>query len=74
MDTAPNRKRLNNEVLSEYSSNSSAQEVIDYTDATLYEEDGYLQQSLDKDFFTPEEVYELVMSDVKSIYDLKNAV
>lgn len=28
----------------------------------------------EKEYFTPEEVYELVMSDVKSIYDLKDAV
>lgn len=47
---------------------------IDYTDKSLYEDKGYGQQPLCKEFYTPEEAYEQVMSDVKSVYDLKNAV
>jgi len=47
---------------------------IDTTDQSLYEDNDCLQQSLDKDFYTPEEAYELVMSDVKSVYDLKDAI
>ena len=47
---------------------------IDYTDKTLYEGKNYEQLPLDKEFYTPEEAYELVMSDVKSIYDLKDAI
>lgn len=47
---------------------------IDYTDKSLYEDAGYMQLSLEKDYYTPEEVYELVMSDVKSVYDLKDAI
>ena len=47
---------------------------IDYTDKSLYEDKGYMQSPLEKEYYTPEEAYELVMSDVKSIYDLKDAV
>ncbi len=47
---------------------------IDYTDKTLYEGKSHEQLPLDKEFYTPEEAYELVMSDVKSIYDLKDAI
>lgn len=47
---------------------------IDYSDKFLYEDKGYGQQPLNKDFYTPEEAYELVMSDVKSVYDLKDAI
>lgn len=47
---------------------------IDYSDKTLYEDKGFDQQPMDKEFYSPEEAYELVMSDVKSVYDLKDAV
>ena len=47
---------------------------IDYTDKSLYEDNGYMQTPLEKEFYTPEEAYELVMSDVKSVYDLRDAV
>lgn len=47
---------------------------INYTDQTLYEDKGFDRQPIGKDFYTPEEAYELVMSDVKSVYDLKDAV
>ena len=29
---------------------------------------------MDKEFYTPEEAYELVMKDIKAIYDQKDAV
>lgn len=29
---------------------------------------------MDKEFYTPEEAYELVMKDIKAIYDRKDAV
>ena len=48
--------------------------VIDYTDKTLYEDNGYMQLPIEKELYTPEEAYELVMSDVKSVYDLKDAI
>ncbi|MBQ8702176.1 MAG: hypothetical protein IJ549_05375 [Prevotella sp.] len=47
---------------------------IDYTDKTLYEDKSFNQQPIDKEYYTPEEAYELVMSDVKSVYSLKDAV
>lgn len=47
---------------------------IDYTDKSLYEDNDYLQSPLEKELYTPEEAYELVMSDVKSVYDLRDAV
>ena len=47
---------------------------IDYTDKTLYEDDGFESQPLEKEYYTPEEAYELVVSDVKSIYEMKDAV
>lgn len=40
---------------------------IDYTDKTLYEDDGFESQPLEKEYYTPEEAYELVVSDVKNI-------
>ena len=45
---------------------------IDYTDKSLYEDNSYAQSPLEKEYYTPEEAYELVMSDVKSVYDLKS--
>ncbi|MBQ9666236.1 MAG: hypothetical protein IJV33_07180 [Bacteroidaceae bacterium] len=47
---------------------------INYTDKTLYEDNCCTQLPVEKEFYTPEEAYELVMSDVKSIYGLKDAV
>lgn len=47
---------------------------IEYTDKTLYEDKGFDQQPIDKEFYTPEEAYEQVMSEVKAVYDLKDAV
>lgn len=47
---------------------------IDYTDKTLYEDNSFEGQPLDQEYYTPEEAYELVVSDVKSIYEMKDAV
>ena len=48
--------------------------MIDYTDRALYEDNATMQEQNDKEFYTPEEVYESIMSDVKVIYELKDAV
>lgn len=34
----------------------------------------YAPEELDKEFYTPEEAYELVMSDIKSEYGIQDAV
>ena len=47
---------------------------IDTIGKSPNEDDDYLSQTLEKDFYTPEEAYELVMSDVKSVYDMKDAI
>ncbi len=47
---------------------------IDTIGKSPNEDNDCLQQPLEKDFYTPEEAYELVMSDVKSIYDMKDAI
>lgn len=49
-------------------------DIIDYTDKSLYEDNGFIQSPIEKEFYTPEEAYELVMSDIKSVYSLKDAV
>ena len=49
-------------------------EVIDYTDQTLFEDNGFALSPVEKDFYTPEEAYELVVSEVKSIYEIKDAI
>ena len=49
-------------------------DIIDYTDKSLFEEDEHTLLSEEKEYYTPEEAYELVMSDVQSIYNLKDAV
>lgn len=47
---------------------------IDYTDKSLFEEVDFLKLQEEKDFYTLEEAYELIMSGIKSIYELKDAV
>lgn len=47
---------------------------IDYTDQSLYEEDMNFLSSLDKEYYTPEEAYELVMKEIRAIYEMKDAV
>jgi len=34
----------------------------------------YAKEELDKEFYTPEEAYELVMSDIKPIYGIRDDV
>lgn len=50
--------------------NMETKSAIDYSDKSLYEDKGFIQSPLEKEFYTPEEAYELVMSDVKAIFDL----
>jgi hypothetical protein len=38
------------------------------------EDSQYIPSPDEKDFYTPEEAYELVMSDVRSVYIMKDAV
>ena len=52
----------------------ASQRTIDYTGKSPSEDSSHVLPTMEKDFYTPEEAYELVMSDVKSIYDLKDAV
>ena len=49
-------------------------DIIDYNDKSLYEESEFMSLPDEKDFYTPEEAYELVMGDIHSIYSLKHAV
>lgn len=49
-------------------------DMIDYNDKTLFEDSDFMPLPNEKEFYTPEEAYELVMSDVQSIYSLKYAV
>lgn len=48
--------------------------IIDYSDKSLFEDGQYIPSPDEKDFYTPEEAYELVMSDVRSVYFMKDAV
>ncbi|MBR6178949.1 MAG: hypothetical protein IKQ70_13880 [Bacteroidales bacterium] len=50
------------------------EDSIDYSDDSLYDDSNLLSPPLDKEFYSPEEAYELVMKDVKAIYNLKDAV
>ena len=34
----------------------------------------YSTEEMDKEFYSPEEAYELVMGDINSIYEIKDAV
>ena len=34
----------------------------------------YTTEEMEKEFYSPEEAYELVMNDVQSIYFMKNAI
>ena len=45
--------------------------IIDYSDKSLFEDSQYITSPDEKDFYTPEEAYELVMSDVRSVYFMK---
>jgi hypothetical protein len=47
---------------------------IDYSDPSLYEDDGLPALPEGKDSYTPEEVRDLLISDLNSIYGVKDAV
>jgi len=49
-------------------------DIIDYSDKSLFEDSDHMPLPGEKEFYTPEEAYELVMSDVRSIYFMKDAV
>ena len=49
-------------------------DIIDYSDKSLFEDSDHMPFPDEKEFYTPEEAYELVMSDVQSIYFMKNAI
>ena len=41
--------------------------MLDETEINSYDD-------LDKEFYTPEEAYELIMRDIRAIYEMKDAV
>ena len=45
---------------------------IDYTDPTLYENSAPLPE--EKEFYTPEELRDILVSDLKEVYGVKDAV
>ena len=47
---------------------------IDYSDSSLYEDDGLMALPEGKDSYTPEELRALLISDLNSIYGVKDAV
>jgi hypothetical protein len=49
-------------------------DIIDYSDNSLFEDSEHMPLPDEKEFYTPEEAYELVMNDVQSIYFMKNAI
>ena len=49
-------------------------DIIDYSNKSLFEDSVQTPLPDEKEFYTPEEAYELVMSDVQSIYFMKDAV
>lgn len=48
--------------------------AVDEMGTVLYETEVRRHSELDAEFYTPEEAYELVMSDIKSIYGIKDEV
>ena len=52
----------------------SLYDIIDYSDKSLFEHNIPLLSPLDKEYYTPEEAYELVMREVRAIYEMKDAV
>ena len=50
-----------------------AEDFIDYNDKSLFEDHDHIPSSDEKEFYTPEEAYELVMSDkaLKGRHDVK---
>jgi hypothetical protein len=49
-------------------------QTIDYTDKSLYEDNGYMQCAEEQDFYTPEEAYESVMNDVMATFLSQSAI
>lgn len=49
-------------------------DVIDYNDKSLFEDNDVVPLPDEKEFYTPEEACERVMSNVYSIYSLKHTV
>ena len=49
-------------------------DIINYSDKSLFEDSDPISLPDEKEFYTPEEAYELVMSDIRSIYFMKDAV
>jgi len=47
---------------------------IDYSDSSLYEDDGLMALPEGKDSYTPEDLRALLISDLNSLYGVKNAV
>ena len=47
---------------------------IDYSDQSLYEESDMMALPADKERYTPEELRALLISDLNSIYGMKDAV
>ena len=48
--------------------------AIDYSDSSLYEDDGLMALPEGKDSYTPEELRALLIIDLNSIYGVKDAV
>ena len=47
---------------------------IDYSDSSLYEADDQMALPEGKDYYTPEELRDLLISDLNSIYGVKDAI
>ncbi len=74
METIVKQKVNQRQVKRDTIETSIMQDYIDYTDQSLYDDSNLLLPPLQKEFYSPEEAYELVMKDVKAIYNLKDAV
>lgn len=74
METIVKQKVNQRQVKRDTIETSIMQDSIDYTDQALYDDSNLLLPPLQKEFYSPEEAYELVMKDVKAIYNLKDAV
>jgi hypothetical protein len=52
----------------------SLDDIIDYSDKSLFDDNSLMLTPLDKEYYTPEEACEIVMREIQAIYDLKDAV
>lgn len=73
METIVKQKVNQRQVKRDTIETSIMQDPTDYTDQSLYDDSNLLLPPLQKEFYSPEEAYELVMKDVKAIYNLKDA-